>query len=79
MSRYKFCRTFKGTFGQSFKSYLNSIRVRNAAELLKNTHLNVTEITYFVGFGSVVNFERVFKDIHGATPLEYRRKLREGD
>lgn len=76
MSRFRFCRTFKERFGQSFVLYLNSIRVKNAAELLKKPNLTITEISQFVGYKSITHFERMFRTIYGISPGEYRKKAR---
>jgi len=75
MSRFKFCRAFKERFGQTFISYLNSIRIKNAANLLKNYNLSITEIAYFVGYRSAAHFNRVFKAAYKISPREYRKKL----
>lgn len=74
MNIYKFSKTFKERIGQSLPSYLNSIRIKKAAELLKNPDLSITEIAYFVGFGSVEHFIRIFKEVYGVSPKEYRRR-----
>jgi AraC-like DNA-binding protein len=73
MNRFKFCRAFKQRFGKTFTSYLNHIRIKKASELLKNPNLSVTEIAFFVGYGSFSQFMRVFKTIYGVSPKEYRR------
>ncbi len=75
MSRFRFCRLFKERFGQSFVSYVNRIRIRIALELLGKPQLTISEIAYFVGFKTVGHFERVFKDIQGLCPREYRKRL----
>jgi two-component system response regulator YesN len=75
MNRFKFCRAFKERFEQTFTSYLNTIRVKNAAGLLKNPNLNITEIAYFVGYKSVIHFDRVFRAIYGISPRDYRKKI----
>jgi YesN/AraC family two-component response regulator len=75
INRFKFCRDFKKRFSQTFTSYLNTIRVKNAAELLKNPNLNITEIAYFVGYKSVIHFDRVFRAVYGISPREYRKKI----
>lgn len=76
MSRFGFCRTFKERFGQSFISYLNSIRVKNAAELLKKPNLTITEIAQFVGYKSITHFERMFRAVYGVSPGKYRKTAR---
>lgn len=73
MCKTKFCRLFNKRFGQSCMAYLNTIRVRNAEELLKNPHLTITEIAHFVGFRSLSQFHRIFRKTSGISPLEYRR------
>ena len=75
MNKFKFCRVFKERYGQTFITYLNSIRVKNAAELLRNNNLSITEIAYFVGYGSVVHFDRVFRSTYGIPPREYRKTV----
>lgn len=74
INKYKFSKIFRERIGQSFPSYLNTIRVRNAAELLRNYSLSITEIAYFVGYKSIVHFERVFRSQYGLSPREYRSK-----
>jgi YesN/AraC family two-component response regulator len=77
MNKFRFCRAFKEQVGQTFISYLNNIRIRNATEILKKDDLNITEIAYGVGYKNIVHFGRVFKDIHGVSPREYRKKFKD--
>jgi len=51
------------------------MRIGKAVELLKNPDLSITEIASSVGYSSVQQFERVFKEEHGVSPNEYRKKL----
>lgn len=74
MNRYRFCRAFKKIMGESYTSYLNSVRVRNAADLIRNSELQIVEIAYAVGYNCVTYFERVFKSRYGVSPREFRRK-----
>lgn len=76
MNKFRFCKVFKEQVGQTFISYLNNIRVRNATEFLKKDDLNITEIAYVVGYKNIVHFDRVFKDIHGVAPREYRKNFK---
>lgn len=75
MDKFRFCKAFKEKFGQNFTSYLKIIRIKNAAELLRKTDLNVTEIAYVVGYKNIVHFDRVFKEVHGMSPSEYRKNF----
>ncbi|HXX53538.1 MAG TPA: response regulator transcription factor, partial [Thermodesulfovibrionales bacterium] len=75
MNRFKFCRAFKKKLGQSFISYLSSIRVNKAEKLLReHRDLNITEIALAVGYGNVGHFGRVFRTVYGVSPTEYRRR-----
>jgi YesN/AraC family two-component response regulator len=77
MNKFRFCRKFKEQTGQTFTSYLNDLRIRNATGLLEKADLNITEIAYGVGYRSIVHFARVFKKIHSVSPREYRKKFRD--
>ncbi|MCL4475545.1 MAG: helix-turn-helix domain-containing protein [Nitrospirae bacterium] len=76
MNRFRFCRGFKERFGMNYTSYLNNIRTRNAARLIKNSDMKITEISHLVGYNCVTYFERVFKARYGVPPTEYRREGR---
>jgi AraC-like DNA-binding protein len=77
MNRNKFCRAFKQRFGQSLVTYLNGLRARRAAEMLRNPDLSITEIAHHVGFESVTHFNRVFGKINRLCPREYRKNYGE--
>ncbi|GAB4483319.1 MAG: hypothetical protein OHK006_03920 [Thermodesulfovibrionales bacterium] len=78
MNKYRFCRAFKKQTGKSYTAYLNSVRIRNSLELVKNTDLPITDISNAVGYSCLTYFERIFKSRTGMTPKEYRRRERIG-
>jgi len=78
MSRFSFCRAFKGENGRTFISYLNSVRIKNAAKLLRSSQHSITEIALSVGYRNLGHFNRVFKAVHKMTPRVYRRKVIDG-
>jgi AraC-like DNA-binding protein len=66
--------------GMTFFEYLNSLRIKEAEELLKEKpreELNIIEIAYHVGFNNKVSFNNTFKKITGMTPTEYRKTHRD--
>lgn len=71
-----FCRTFKKAIGMNFKTYLNSIRVLNAAGKLEHSDASITEIALDCGFGSVRTFNRVYRELRGGAPSDLRRAKR---
>jgi len=52
---------------------LNRFRVRQSQQFLKNSDKTITEIAFDAGFGSSQYFSRVFQNLVGTTPSEYRR------
>ena len=78
MSEHYFCHMFKQSAGVSFISYLNSVRVRKAADLLANSRLSITDVAEKAGFSDVNYFSRVFKQNIGLSPRHYRERLLEG-
>jgi len=74
MSPYYLCKVFKESTGFTFTEYLSQIRVKEAQTLLRRSGSSITEVSEKVGFGSVSQFGRVFKEISGVSPLKYRKK-----
>lgn len=56
MNKCKFSRVFKERFGISFISYLNTVRSENAAHLINNFELRISEIAHHVGYRSISYF-----------------------
>lgn len=75
MSRFSFCRAFRERFDQCCISYVNSIRMQNAVQLLQNPHVSITEIAFSVGYRNSGHFNRVFKQAYKISPREYRKKI----
>lgn len=71
MTTNSFCRFFKKRTNKSFTQFLNEVRIRNATRLLVQESLPVSEVGYMVGYKSVTNFNRQFKQITGKTPKGY--------
>lgn len=68
-----FSRVFKQTTQYNFVEYLTLQRVKRAQLLLSDSNMTVTEISYQSGFKSLSTFNRVFKQIRGCSPSEYRK------
>jgi two-component system response regulator YesN len=61
--------------GQSYIKFLTKVRLKHAANLLKNNDLKLDYITKKVGYISVKHFSYVFKKYYGISPGEYRKRL----
>ena len=53
--------------------YLNQARVEKAKELLQYTTFNVSEVSAQVGFKSIFHFSKVFRQISGRNPSEFKQ------
>lgn len=73
-SKSHFMKFFKDAMGEGFISYLNSYRLRIAAQLLLSTTDNVLEISEKTGFENLSYFTRLFKSKYGVSPGQYRKK-----
>lgn len=66
-------RIFSQNADISFTTYVNLIRCTAAAEKIrKEPELNLSEVAFSCGFGSIRSFNRVFLNNFGITPNEYR-------
>ena len=70
-------RFFKKQTGCYFVDYVNQVRVQAAVRELVETDENLTKIAVNAGFSNLTVFNRVFRDIHGCSPTEYRQFYRE--
>lgn len=69
-----FSALFNDIFDMNFKSFINLFRFEKACRMLADKSYDMTKIVSMCGFGSIRNFNRVFKSISGKTPSEYRKK-----
>ena len=58
--------------GETPNCFIRRIRLKRAAQLLRDTDLNVSEIADLVGFGTIKYFNKYFKEEYSNTPTEYR-------
>jgi AraC-like DNA-binding protein/ligand-binding sensor protein len=71
-SRFYFCKMLKKATGLNFTDYVSRLRVEKAKNLLLNPNLRVSEIAFEIGFQSLTHFNRVFRNIVGQSPTDYR-------
>lgn len=77
LSRSHLYRKLEAILGMSPHEFMLSVRLKRAAQLLKTTPHNITEISEMVGFNTIRYFNRYFKQEFGATPSQYRAKSAE--
>jgi len=67
-----FSKRFRNTFHMSFRTFLNQYRFDHAKNMILKTDLDLSTIAMESGFGSLRNFNRIYKTIAGNTPKEHR-------
>ena len=73
MSRMTFYRKIQAATGQKPTEFIRTIRLRRAAELLREGRMNVTEVSYATGFSSVSYFSRCFRTMFGVSPTSFSK------
>ena len=66
-------RLFRECTSRTMKEHLQRIRIQHAQELLRDTRKSMQEIAAEVGFGSVQQFQQLFRRLTGSRPLDYRK------
>ena len=67
-----FSTLFNKYFRVGLKKYTNNFRFKTACRLLTTTDDKIAQIANDCGFSSIRSFNRVFKELSGLTPNEYR-------
>lgn len=73
ISESSFKLYIKGILGDSYLSYFRKKRMEKAAELLESTNMKVIDIAIRVGYENQGKFAKVFSNLYGVPPLEFRR------
>lgn len=63
---------FKVETGLTFSQTLTNVRIERAQSLLKESSLKIYQISEKVGYSDASYFARIFKNVVGVTPVEFR-------
>lgn len=75
LAKSYFCTMFRKNTGETFWVYLTNLRINRAKELLGHTEIKVNRVAEAVGYRNASHFNRVFSNVIGLTPMEYRRRF----
>lgn len=67
-------RLFKEKAGKNFVDYLTEVRMEKVKDLLLNTNYKIIEICSMTGYDNPRYFSKVFKQVTGTTPREFREQ-----
>ncbi|MGN0707689.1 MAG: helix-turn-helix domain-containing protein [Faecalibacterium sp.] len=73
LSPYYLSRLFRRVTGQSIVDYINGCRIEAAQRLLETTDLSISAVAEQTGFSTSAHFRRVFRELMGEGPLQYRK------
>lgn len=71
LSRSQLHRRLKDMTGISPVDFIKNIRLKQAANLLKEKKMDVSLVAYSVGFTNQAYFSTMFKKLYGISPTEY--------
>ncbi|WP_430934202.1 hybrid sensor histidine kinase/response regulator [Saccharicrinis sp. 156] len=71
VSRIYLNRKIKALTGETSNQFIRNIRLKHAAELLKQGEMNVSEVTWMVGYNDLKTFRTRFKEKFGVSPSEF--------
>jgi DNA-binding response OmpR family regulator len=74
VSRRQLFRKLRAAAGCSPNTFIRTLRLRRAAQLLTESQMTVTEITYAVGFSDLKYFRTIFREYYGVAPGEYLKR-----
>lgn len=66
---------FKAVYGTSLAAHIKEHRMEQAAKLLRETNMSVSDVAQTVGYDSQSKFAAAFKDAFQVLPREYRKRL----
>jgi TolB-like protein/AraC-like DNA-binding protein len=75
MSRSNLLRKIKKETQLSASQFIRQVRLQKGMEMVKDTSLSISEISYQVGFGSTSYFTRCFREHYGYPPGEVGKEL----
>jgi AraC-like DNA-binding protein len=76
LSRRQLFRKFKAVAGCTPNVFIRDIRLKRAAQLLRDSGMTVSEIIYAVGFSDPKYFRNIFRERFGALPGEYNKQTK---
>ena len=72
-------RLFKKETGLSLMQYVTKKRITAACSLLAESRMPINRVALQVGYGNFAYFSKIFREITGMTPMNYRKQSQAAD
>ena len=69
-------KTAEQITGIATSDFIRNIRLKQAARLIRENKVNISQVAYAVGFNSLPHFSTLFKKYYGMSPSEYAEKAK---
>ena len=73
------CGKYDKRFSKALADYIRLIRLKRAAQLLKEQKYSITEVAEMTGFSDAKYFREVFKKHFSVSPSQYAKQKEEGE
>lgn len=74
VSRTLLFEKFKALLGQTPNEFIQTIRLKYAAQLIKGSDLKINEIAFRVGFSDPKYFSKIFQKQFGVSPSQFKKQ-----
>ena len=74
LSTVYFRKVFTEVYGMPPIAYIHALRIRRAKEILKSDYGSITNVAQSLGYSSIYDFSRAFKNHTGVSPTAYLKK-----
>ncbi|GAA4455226.1 two-component regulator propeller domain-containing protein [Nibrella saemangeumensis] len=78
MSQSTLYRKIKSLTGLSLTGFIRSVKLKNAAQIILQDNIKLSQVAYEVGFNDYKHFRKSFQQQFGCLPSDYRAKILEG-
>jgi AraC family transcriptional regulator len=75
LSRFHFCRAFKGSTGLSPHAWLRQYQLEQAMNMLRDPSASIASVAAELGYSSQTAFAAAFRKLTGETPSDWRRSI----
>lgn len=76
ISRVQLYRKMKEQTNQTPHSFIRNVRLKQAAKLIAESDMSITDVMYTCGFTNAASFSTMFKNLYGYSPRDFMKEKR---